>query len=94
MAERARVDWDSSKTLKFWLKAAQLARNKGKDLVNGEDIEGAFVEYAKAATIALEMIPTHSEYNVSLNISQRSNLDQVRNLHILNTLYIHPVCVC
>lgn len=76
LAERARVDWDSSKTLKFWLKAAQLARNKGKDLVNGEDIEGAFVEYAKAATIALEMIPTHSEYNVSLNISQRSNLDQ------------------
>ncbi|KAI8989095.1 hypothetical protein BD414DRAFT_415188 [Trametes punicea] len=69
--------WDPTKGLKHWLRAAEKARRTGDQLVQAQDYEGAFVEYAKAATIVLEKLPTHREYEVLLNPDQRSNLGMV-----------------
>ncbi|KAI0264044.1 hypothetical protein BGY98DRAFT_1044115 [Russula aff. rugulosa BPL654] len=38
------------------------------------DLESAFVEYAKAATIVLEKIPAHPDYRVLLSTTQRHNM--------------------
>ena len=46
-------------------------------LVADSDFEGAFVEYAKAATIVHEKLPTHREYQTLLNADQRHNLGMV-----------------
>ena len=69
--------WDPNIGLKHWLRTAEKARRLGDQLVKDNDYEGAFVEYAKAATIVLEKLPTHREYDTLLNADQRSNLGMV-----------------
>ena len=69
--------WDPSKGLKHWLRTAEKARRNAELLVQDKDYENAFVEYAKAATIVLEKLPTHREYQTLLNADQRSNLGMV-----------------
>ncbi|CDO77414.1 hypothetical protein BN946_scf184857.g21 [Trametes cinnabarina] len=86
LAAAARVDlWDPSKGLKHWLRTAEKARRVGDSLVQARDYEGAFMEYAKAATIVLEKLPTHREYHILLNADQRSNLG-MNGQDILDTL--------
>ncbi|KAI9060107.1 hypothetical protein FKP32DRAFT_1529657, partial [Trametes sanguinea] len=78
LATAASADlWDPSKGLKHWLRTAEKARRTGDSLVQIRDYEGAFMEYAKAATIVLEKLPTHREYQTLLNADQRSNLGMV-----------------
>jgi STAM-binding protein len=43
--------------VKHWLKAGENHRRAGKAYVEANDLESAFVEYAKAATIVLEKLP-------------------------------------
>ena len=69
--------WDPSKGLKHWLRTAEKARRSAELLVQNHDYENAFVEYAKAATIVLEKLPQHREYEVLLNADQRHNLGLV-----------------
>ena len=69
--------WDPSKGLKHWLRTAEKSRRNAEALVADSDFEGAFVEYAKAATIVLEKLPTHREYQTLLNADQRHNLGMV-----------------
>ncbi|RPD76125.1 hypothetical protein L226DRAFT_448606, partial [Lentinus tigrinus ALCF2SS1-7] len=69
--------WDPSKGLKHWLRTAEKSRRNAETLVANSDFEGAFVEYAKAATIVLEKLPTHREYQTLLNPDQRHNLGMV-----------------
>ncbi|KAJ7909268.1 hypothetical protein B0H13DRAFT_640697 [Mycena leptocephala] len=40
----------------------------------GLDLERAFIEYARAATLIVETVPAHREYNTGLNAEQRANL--------------------
>ena len=69
--------WDPSKGLKHWLRTAEKSRRNAEALVQEGNFEGAFVEYAKAATIVLEKLPTHREYQTLLNADQRHNLGMV-----------------
>ncbi|KAI0752757.1 hypothetical protein C8Q80DRAFT_473427 [Daedaleopsis nitida] len=69
--------WDPSKGLKHWLRTAEKARRNAEALIQNSNFEGAFVEYAKAATIVLEKLPTHREYQTLLNADQRHNLGMV-----------------
>jgi len=84
LADRAQYDpyWDSSKDVKYWLKAGDSHRRAGKRYVEGNEIESAFVEYAKAATIVLEKLPSHPEYYTMLSAAQRYNLELVSVLFI------------
>ncbi|KAI0767299.1 hypothetical protein C8Q74DRAFT_947422 [Fomes fomentarius] len=75
--------WDPSKGLKHWLRTAEKARRNAETLVQNKEYEGAFVEYAKAATIVLEKLPTHREYQMLLNADQRHNLGMVSN-HVVS----------
>lgn len=75
LAERAREGvWDDSRDLKHWLRIAEKYRNEGKRLLEQNDIEGAFVILAKAATLVLEKMPTHRDYQTMLTAAQRNNL--------------------
>ncbi|KAJ7908150.1 hypothetical protein B0H13DRAFT_670985 [Mycena leptocephala] len=40
----------------------------------GLDLERAFIEYARAATLIVETVPAHREYGTGLNAEQRANL--------------------
>lgn len=75
--------WDPSKPLKHWLRTAEKARKVGQGHVDNHNYESAFVEFAKAATIILEKLPTHNEYQVLLNADQRHNLGMVSVLGVL-----------
>ena len=72
--------WDPSKPLKHWLRTAEKARKLGNTYVEAEDYELAFIEYARAATLVLEKLPTHSEYKTLLSSTQRSNLGLVSQI--------------
>jgi hypothetical protein len=83
LADRARDDqWDPSKGIKHWLKVGETHRRAGKRYVENNDLENAFVEYAKAATLVLEKLPAHREYHATLNADQQHNLGLVSCLFV------------
>jgi hypothetical protein len=77
LAERANVPWDESGGFKYHLKLAEKFRRDGKEYARSGDMESAFVELAKAATLVLERLPEHPDYNTKLNFNQRHNLGLV-----------------
>ncbi|KAF9225041.1 hypothetical protein BS17DRAFT_779500 [Gyrodon lividus] len=86
LADRALDNlWDPSKGLKQWLKAADGFRKAGRTYHETSELEAAFVEFAKAATIILEKLPTHKEYYTLLTATQRHNLG-LNGQHILESL--------
>lgn len=77
LAERANIPWDESKGFKHHLKLAEKYRRGGKEYARSGDMENAFVELANAATLVLERLPEHPDYNAKLNANQRHNLGLV-----------------
>lgn len=80
LAQRADISgiWDPSKDLKLWLKMAENARHSGQELDRAGELEDAFVEYTKAASLILEKIPSHRDYHARLDSTQRDTLIAVR----------------
>lgn len=88
LADRATHNlWDPSKGLKQWLKAADGFRKAGRAYHEAGDPEAAFVEFAKAATIILEKLPSHKEYFTLLTAAQRHNLGLVSPQHTYPVLF-------
>ncbi|TFL07342.1 hypothetical protein BDV98DRAFT_557700 [Pterulicium gracile] len=76
LAQLAQRDaYDLTKPLKHYLRLAEKHRAAARDALQREDLEAAFVEFAKAATLVLEKLPKHAEFKTLLNESQRANLD-------------------
>jgi USP8 dimerisation domain len=85
LAERAKqILGEDPKPFKAWLRIAENARRDAKGFQEQDDLESAFVEYAKAATIVLEKLPSHPDYNVILSTEQRHNMGLVS--------YFYPEC--
>lgn len=80
LAQRAEIKWDSSRDFKYWLKVAEKARHAGQDYDLYGDLENAFVEYARAATLILDKIPTHRDFASRLTQEQRDTLITVSSL--------------
>ncbi|PPQ96322.1 hypothetical protein CVT26_005685 [Gymnopilus dilepis] len=81
LAKEAMGDlWDENKGFKHYLRVAEKYRREGKECAKRGDLEGAFVQLARAATLALEKLPLHRDYYGVLNESQRYNLSLVDNL--------------
>jgi STAM-binding protein len=90
LADRARDDhWDPSRGVKYWLKTGEHLRRAGKAYAEAHDLENAFVEYAKAATLVLEKLPSHRDFNTALNEEQRHNLGLVSSM-FLKESHIFP----
>ena len=86
LAEKSRQDpWDRNKSLKHWLRTAELARKAGKQFAEDGDYERSFVQLARAATIILERMPTHKDYHTLLSADQR------RNLVLVSPSTLHPL---
>jgi STAM-binding protein len=78
LAERAKQTLgEDARPFKAWLRIAENARRGAKSFYEQGDLESAFVEYAKAATIVLEKIPAHPDYRVLLSTTQRHNMGLV-----------------
>lgn len=78
LAERGKQNlWDPFKPLKHWLRTAEAHKRAAQAAEDNRDLENAFLEYAKAATIVVDKIPSHSEYLTVLNPLQRKNLGLV-----------------
>jgi len=87
LSERALHNlWDPSKGLKQWLKKADGFRKAGRAHAEAGELEEAFMEYAKSATIILEKLPMHKEYYTLLSPTQRHNLGLVSNLVLASYL--------
>ena len=65
---------------KTWLRIAETARRDAKSFQEQGDLEASFIEFARAATIVLEKIPSHPDYRVLLNSTQRHNMGLVSYL--------------
>jgi hypothetical protein len=92
LAEMAKLDlWDATKDFKDYLKIANIYRKEGKECTKKGDLEGAFVQLARAATLVLEKLPMHRDYNGMLNANQRQNLALVRISMIISFFTIHPL---
>lgn len=75
LADKSREDpWDATKHLKHWLRIAELARKSGKQYAENGDYERSFIQLARAATIILDRMPSHKDYNTLLTTTQRNNL--------------------
>lgn len=84
LADKAMLDlWDESKDFKYYLRLAEKHRKEGKECAKRGDLEGAFVELARAATLVLEKLPMHKDYHNVLNANQRHNLGLVSVLCIV-----------
>jgi len=81
--------WDESKDFKHYLRMAEKYRKEGKECAKKGDLEGAFVQLARAATLVLEKLPMHRDYNGILNANQRQNLGLVRIYLFLSKLLLH-----
>ena len=94
LAAQARENlWDPSKDLRHLLHAAESSRCTAETHLLSKDYEGAFVEFAKAATLVLEKIPTHEEYRTRLKTDQRHNLSMVSPSESWVPLFVHsPEC--
>jgi USP8 dimerisation domain len=85
---------DDPRPFKSWLRTAETARREAKGLQEQGDLESAFVEFAKAATIVLEKIPAHPDYRVLLTPTQRHNMDLVSCFLPLLSLSASPQNSC
>ncbi|PPQ83875.1 hypothetical protein CVT26_009367 [Gymnopilus dilepis] len=78
LAKEAMEDlWDENKDFKHYLRVAEKYRREGKECAKRGDLEGAFVQLARAATLVLEKLPLHRDYYGILNENQRQNLSLV-----------------
>jgi len=78
LEERAKqILGEGTKPFKDWLLIAENARRDAKRFQGQGDLESAFVEYSKAATIVLEKIPAHPGYRIFLSTTQRHKMGLV-----------------
>ena len=68
--------WDPTKSLKEILITTSALKKSGDKYRDEGDLESAFVDYARAATIVLERIPQHVSYP-DLSSVHRHNLSLV-----------------
>lgn len=80
IAELAKISeptsYDSSRSIKDQLRAVETLRKQGQQHRQEGDYQSAFVYLARAATVVLEKLPTHPQYN-SLNAEQKGALKDV-----------------
>ncbi|KAG1730243.1 uncharacterized protein EDB91DRAFT_1157489 [Suillus paluster] len=94
LSERALSNlWDPSKGLKQWLKKADGFRKAGRAYAEAGELEEAFMEYAKSATIILEKLPMHKEYYTLLSPTQRHNLGLNGHQILVDLGEIKPIIV-
>jgi STAM-binding protein len=85
---------DDTRPFKSWLRIAENARRDAKSFQEQGDLESAFIEFARAATIVLEKIPTHPDYRVLLSSTQRHNMGLVSRLLWLHSPSASPYFFC
>jgi hypothetical protein len=106
LAETAKQSLGDDRPFKTWLRIAEIARRDAKSFQEQGDLEASFIEFARAATIVLEKIPSHPDYRVLLTTTQRHNMGLVSYLGPLhfalpsgdhphlptNSIYDHAAC--
>lgn len=63
--------------IKHWLRFAEAARFAGHHAMESGFLGEAFVEYAKAAIVVVEVLPQHRDFDVLLSAGQQANLETV-----------------
>ncbi|KAG6839558.1 hypothetical protein C0991_001534, partial [Blastosporella zonata] len=78
LAARALADyWDPAKELKHYLRMAERLRRDAETFLDEDPpkYDEAFILYARAATLVMERLPEHRDYEKTLNKDQRANLN-------------------
>lgn len=71
------VKWDPKTPFREILQKAQMHDDLGKAAAAEGDIELAFVQYAKAATLIFDEVPTRPDYLIGTNEQQKKALRDV-----------------
>lgn len=88
LAARAQqTTWDEDGSFKYFLRLAEKYRKEAKEAVAKGELEEAFIAFARSASIVLERLPNHRDYNTTLNHSQRHNLSLVSYNSLLAPQY-------
>ncbi|KAF9071868.1 hypothetical protein BDP27DRAFT_462410 [Rhodocollybia butyracea] len=92
LAARAQqTSWEEDGSFKYFLRLAEKYRKEAKEAVSKGELEEAFIAFARSASIVLEKLPNHRDYNSTLNPSQRHNLS-LNGQEILDNLgHLKPV---
>jgi len=69
--------YDDEKDLKYHLRIAEKYKREGSQFVKDEQLENAFIAYARAVTLVLEKLPYHRDFRKILTPTQRHNLSLV-----------------
>ncbi|KAI0061283.1 hypothetical protein BV25DRAFT_1770790, partial [Artomyces pyxidatus] len=78
LADRARVETGPhNQPIEHWLRFAEVARRAGDRGLDSGHLEYAFVEYAKASIVVVEVLPQHRDYDKLLTGRQQTDLDVV-----------------
>ena len=84
LGERAQKSLgDAARPFKVWLRMAEDAKRDANRFHEQGDFESAFLEFARAATIILQKIPSHPDYRVLISQKQRHNIGMVSYLYPL-----------
>ncbi|KAI0259029.1 hypothetical protein BC834DRAFT_664771 [Gloeopeniophorella convolvens] len=68
---------DGDRPFKVWLRVAESTRTDAESFLEKGENESAFVSFSISSRIVLEKIPTHPDYRVLLDPTQRHNLKLV-----------------
>ncbi|KAF8261679.1 hypothetical protein EI94DRAFT_1468512, partial [Lactarius quietus] len=60
-----------------WLRLAESAERNARKFQKEGNLESAYIEFARAATILLEKVPSHPEYGVLLTSTERHDIGLV-----------------
>ncbi|KAJ3770207.1 hypothetical protein FB446DRAFT_745078 [Lentinula raphanica] len=91
LAVRAQqTNWNENGTFKDFLRLAEKYRREGKEAFDRDELEEAFVAFARSASIVLEKLPAHRDYHTSLTNAQRNNLSLNGQELIDNLGYLKP----
>lgn len=71
------VAYDPERSLKDQLRAVEALQRQSKEAEELLDLENAYVYLGRAATVALDYLPLHSQYDM-MTQKQQSELSKVR----------------
>ena len=81
--------YDDKKDMKYHLRMAEKYSKEGKQFVKEGQLENAFMAYARAATLILERLPYHRDYQRILTPEQRHYMSLVSNhVSIFSTVFV------
>jgi len=85
--------YDDKKDMKYHLRMAEKYSKEGKQFAKEGQLENAFMAYARAATLILERLPYHRDYQKILTPTQRHYMSLVSNHASISSAVLSAISI-